>query len=88
MDADKPWSAVVSATVLMALFIIVSSFDYAEALTTEAILKDRPFPAWMVIPYVAVVCDTSNSRKKPACCYYVPSSEYPRTSKTCKAQQR
>jgi hypothetical protein len=88
MNEDTPGKPLVIATVLMALFVIVSSFDYAEALTTEAILKDRPFPAWMVIPYVAVVCDTSSSRKKPACCYYVPSSEYPRTSKTCKAQQR
>jgi hypothetical protein len=77
---------------LIAVFLVVAlgfvgTMDYAEALTADAINKDRQFPAWMVIPYTAVVCDTSNSRKKPACCYYVPTSEYPRTGENCYAKQ-
>ena len=75
------------AVFLLACFITVSSMDYAEALTMEAMEKDKKFPAWMVIPYTATVCDSTDSRKKVKCCYYVPSSEYPRTGKNCYATQ-
>lgn len=63
------------ALFLFGCFVAVSNMDYAEALTLEAQQKDRQFPAWMVIPYTAVVCDASDSRRKPKCCYYVPNSK-------------
>lgn len=61
------------AVALVGCLIVASSMDYAEALTAEAMQKDRQFPAWMVIPYTATVCQ-EDKRGKVRCRYYVPTS--------------
>jgi hypothetical protein len=69
MDNDKEPSLLtplVIAVFLVLAFAVVSSTDYAEALTQDAIRKDPPkdyFPASLVIPYDAYVCQDSGGKK-------------------------
>lgn len=60
---------------LIAAFLVVAAgfvggMDYEDALVVEAIRKDPPFPAHLVIPYSAVICQDSGTRK-PVCKWYV-----------------
>lgn len=68
-------SALLAAVFLFGCFVVASSMDYADALTTEAIRKDPPpnyFPASLVIPYDAYVCQDSGG--KPKCKAYVSNT--------------
>jgi hypothetical protein len=64
------------AAALVVLLGVVGNFDYADALVTDAIRKDPPkyFPASLVIPYSATVCQRSASPDKWKCKAYVSST--------------
>lgn len=72
MDDDtKLGKPLVIAALLALAFVCVSGWDFEDELVRDAIRKDPPkfFPAALVIPYDAQVCQDSGGKRR--CKWYV-----------------